>query len=153
MQTSKTQCFGYKEPVWGSTFTVHSAATGYVLDSIIAVTPAATTYYYRCSVAGVTNVTDQSANYPEVVGASYVDGTATFVMVGTSSVDAFIPDLPAQTFPLYLSQVKAQCFNKIKQVVDSQEERDAKRQRVIMQQADHKNRIDGRKQKYGYGRK
>ena len=150
---SKTQAFGYKEPSWGYAFTVHAVATAHVLNDIIAVTPVATTYYYRCSVAGTTNAVDQSANYPEVVGASYVDGTATFVMVGTSSSDAFIPDLPARMFPLFLSQAKSACFNKIKQVVDSLEERDAKRQRVVMQQDDHQHRQDGEKLKYGYGRK
>lgn len=153
LQASKTQCFGFKEPVWGGSFTVHAISTSYALNDIMSATPGATVYFYRCSSAGTTNAVDQEANYPEVVGASYVDGTATFVMVGTSSVDAFIPDLPAHMFPLFLSQAKSACFNKIKQVVDSLEERDARRQRVVMQQVDHKNRQDGDKLQYGYGRK
>jgi hypothetical protein len=67
--------------------------------------------------------------------------------------DTFVPALPANKFPLFLSTAKAQCFNKIKQVVDAQEERDATRQRVVMQKAEHLFRQNGGKQKYGYGRK
>jgi len=151
LQASKAQVYGFKEPVWGKLLTAHAVSTAYALNDIIAVTPASTTYYYRCSVAGITAGT--APVYSEIVGVTVVDGTASFVTIGTSSMDAFVPDMPAHLFPMYLSQATAQCFNKIKQVVDSQEERDAKRQRVVMQTTEHKNRQDGQKRKVGYGRR
>jgi len=153
MQQSKTQCFGFREPVWGAPFTGHLVSTDYTIGDVIAVLDATTgvTYYYRCSVTGTTAAI--MPVYSTIIGATVVDGGASFVVVGISAGDSFVPDLPAQHFPLLLSQAKAQCFNKIKQVVDSQEERDAKRQRVIMQKKDHKNRQDGDKLVYGYGRK
>lgn len=153
LQQSKTQCFGYYEPVWGTSFTAHATNTTHVLEDVIAVVDSVSgnTYYYRCSVAGTT--AGVAPAYSTIIGATTVDGTAAFVNVGLTAIDAFIPDLPAHLFPMLLTQAKAQCFNKLKQVVDSQEERDAKRQRLVMQLKDHKNRQDGEKRKFGYGRK
>jgi hypothetical protein len=153
LTAANTQSFGFKEPVWGGTLLAHTISRAYALNDIIAVVDAVSglPYYYRCSVPGTT--AGVAPTYSIIIGTTVVDGTASFVVVGTSSNDAFIPDVPAQMFPMFLARAKTQCFNKIKQVMDSLEDRDAKRQGVVMQKFEHKNRVDGTPQKYGWGRK
>lgn len=151
LQASKTQCKFYKNTVWGPTILAHQVSTAYGLNDVIQVLDTATNifYYYRCTIAGTTAAVAPA--YSTVAGALQVDGTATFIVLGTNAVDGFIPDLPEHLFPLLVAQAKAQCFNKVKQVVDSQEERDAKRQRVSAQL--HTYRQDGEKLRPSYGRK
>ncbi len=149
--TSKTQCLGFLNSIWGTVYTAHAVSTAYAVGDILATTVGADVAYARCSVAGTTAGTIPA--YSTILGATVVDGTATFIMQGTSAIDTFIPDIPSQMFPMYLAEAKTQCLNKIKQVMDSLEERDAKRLRTVMQLETHRNRQDGEQLKYGYGRK
>jgi len=149
MQASKSMARCYIDPQWGETVLNHAVSTAYALNDIIFV-PDATgvLYFYRCTVAGTTAAI--LPTFTTIVGTSTVDGTATFICLGKSALDGFIPDWPSNLFPMLLSLSKAQCFNKIKQVVDSQEERDGTRQRVAAQHKTY--REDGQKRIKTYGR-
>lgn len=47
--------------------------------------------------------------------------------------DGFVPDLPVHMFSAFLAQAKVECFNNIKQMPNPLIERDARRQRVLLQ--------------------
>jgi len=147
---AKTQCKITKNTVWGPAINAHTVSTTYAVDNTIQKldTVSGVIYYYRCTIKGVTAAVAPA--YSTTIGVLQVDGTATFMVVGTSALDAYIPDLPDHLFPLLLSQAKSQSFNKVKQVIDSQEERDSQRQRTSAQI--HTHRQDGEKLRPGYGR-
>jgi len=47
--------------------------------------------------------------------------------------DGYIPTLPSNLFPLFLSEAKAQCFAKLKQEINPKEEQRARRNRIRAQ--------------------
>jgi len=148
--SAKTQCKMYKNTVWGVQAIPYAASQAYSLNDVMQKldTASGIVYYYKCTKEGTTDAVTPA--YTTTTGALQADGTATFLTLGVSSLDAFIPDLPDHLFPLLLSETKSQCFNKIKQVVDSQEERDSQRQRTSAQI--HTYRQDGEKLRPSYGR-
>lgn len=65
--------------------------------------------------------------------------------------DTFIPDLPADKFPLYLSELKQTAFTNNKQVSNANEDRKARRQRVRQLNNRYRSRQQGNPSK-NYGR-
>jgi len=67
--------------------------------------------------------------------------------------DDFIMPIPADAFPLVLSEAKQKAFVNLKQVSNSIEDRNARRQRVRRQNDRHRAKTDNRREGLDFGRK
>lgn len=70
-----------------------------------------------------------------------------------SAVDTFIPDLPANIFPLLLSEAKLACVGKLKSAGDPIEERKSRRHRIRFQTTKRRTKDSRYLQGPNYGRK
>lgn len=69
-----------------------------------------------------------------------------------SSIDEFVPDIPAKMFPYFVSETKSMCFYTIKEAPHQKVEQHATRQRMWL--SGEKFRAGGKRIKYpNYGRK
>jgi hypothetical protein len=59
--------------------------------------------------------------------------------------NGFIPDIPDNLFPLLLAEAKSVCFINLKQISSSKEEQRARRQRIRMQNDQHKSKDQQRR--------
>lgn len=74
------------------------------------------------------------------------------IMPSFSLEDAFIPSLPADMFPLLLSEAKQACFINLKQVSNAKEDQRSRRQRVRRMNNQRRSK-PGSKNQVSFGRK